>query len=170
MEREVELAEAAAAGDAAAFTMLVRIHEGAVRRFLRRLAGDGASDDLAQEVFLRAWRMSGRWRREGIYKSWLMGIAWKAFLDYHRAQGRRGAREQVAFENSQLRRSDANCQIDVARALAELPERERAAALLCFGEGYSHGEAARIMGIPLGTLKSTVARARTTLAKRLEEV
>ena len=45
---------------------------------------------------------------------------------------------------------------------------ERAAALLCFGEGCSHGEAAEIMGLPLGTLKSIVARARAALVKILE--
>ena len=54
------------------------------------------------------------------------------------------------------------------RALSGLGERERAAAILCFGEGCSHGEAAAAMRIPLGTLKSIVARARAQLAQRLE--
>ena len=54
------------------------------------------------------------------------------------------------------------------RALAELGERERAAALLCFGEGHSHGEAAAILGLPLGTVKSLVARARRSMLAYLE--
>ena len=166
MDRETELARAAAAGDAAAFTALVRLHEGAVRRFLARLLRGEGADDLAQEVFLKAWRMAGHWRGEGSYKSWLMGIAWTSFLSFHRSRGRREEREQADIALAPARDSDAA--IDLARALAGLEERERAAALLCFGEGCSHGEAARIMGLPLGTLKSIVARARTALAAQLE--
>jgi RNA polymerase sigma-70 factor (ECF subfamily) len=59
--------------------------------------------------------------------------------------------------------------LDIDRALASLSPDERAAALLCFGEGYSHSEAARILELPLGTLKSIVARARTKLALYLGE-
>jgi RNA polymerase sigma-70 factor (ECF subfamily) len=165
MDEETMLARRAAAGDAAAFAMLVQRHEGPVRRFLRRLSGEGA-DDLAQEVFLKAWRMAGRWRGEAGYRSWLMGIAWNAFRTSRRADRRRTQREG-AFEPEQAA-GDANAKIDVERALAALGERERAAALLCFAEGCSHREAAAIMRLPLGTLKSILARARTALAAQLE--
>lgn len=167
MDQERELARRAAAGDAAAFTALVRLHEAAVRRFLRRLAGNGA-DDLAQEVFLKAWRRAGEWRGEGSYRGWLMKIAWTAFLGAHRAGGRREARDHAAYEADAPARRDPDAAIDLDRALAALGERERAAALLCFGEGCSHNEAAGIMGLPLGTLKSIVARTRTALVARLE--
>jgi RNA polymerase sigma-70 factor (ECF subfamily) len=168
MNQESELARRAAAGDAAAFSALVRAHEGAVRRFLARLTrGDGA-DDLAQEVFLKAWRRAGDWRGEGSYRGWLLRIAWTMFLTAHRAGGRRAARDQAAFDAGTGATSDPNMTIDLSRALAALGERERAAASLCFGEGFSHAEAARIMGLPLGTLKSIVARARAALVERLE--
>jgi RNA polymerase sigma-70 factor (ECF subfamily) len=68
--------------------------------------------------------------------------------------------EEPAGENSDLR-------LDLERAMAQLPERERAAAVLCFAQGYSHGEAAEILDMPLGTLKSIVARARATLLQHL---
>jgi len=168
MDRETDLAKAAAAGDVAAFTALVRLHEAPVRRFLQRLLkGDGA-DDLAQEVFLKAWRMAAHWRGDGSYKAWLMGIAWTSFLGFRREEGRRTARDTNAFQSEYLSAPDANAALDLSRALKSLPDRERAAALLCYGEGYSHGEAAEIMGLPLGTLKSLVARARTALTDRLE--
>lgn len=165
MDQDSELARRAAAGDAAAFTALVRAHEAAVRRFLRRLAGETA-DDLAQETFLKAWRMAGRYRGDGRYRAWLMRIAWTAFLGAHRAQGRRDAREAATPRDEPGH--DPETRIDLARALAGLGPRERAAALLCFGEGCSHGEAARIMALPLGTLKSIVARARAALVETLE--
>jgi len=165
MDEDTQLARAAAAGDAAAFSQLVRRHEGAVRRFLLRLSGQSA-DDLAQEVFIQAWRLGSTWRATGSYKSWLMGIAWTQFLAARRGDQRRLARE-TAWESPGAA-IDTAARIDLMRALSELGERERAAAILCFGEGCSHGEAASIMKVPLGTLKSIVARARTQLAHRLE--
>jgi len=166
MDQDLALARRAAAGDAAAFTALVRAHEAAVRRFLRRLAGDSA-DDLAQEAFLKAWRRAGDFRGEGRYRAWLMRIAWSQFLAAHRAGGRRDAREAATAPDAESRR-DPDAAIDLQRALAGLGERERAAALLCFGEGCSHSEAAEILGLPLGTLKSVVARARAALVHKLE--
>jgi len=168
MDQDRELARRAAAGDAAAFTALVRSHEGAVRRFLSRLTRGEGADDLAQEVFLKAWRTAGSYRGEGAYRGWLMQIAWTAFLTSHRAKGRRQARDQASFEEDGGAAHDPDARIDLERALASLGDRERAAALLCFGEGCSHSEAAEIMRLPLGTLKSILARARAALTARLE--
>ena len=165
MDEDTQLAKAAAGGDAAAFSQLVRRHEGAVRRFLLRLSGQSA-DDLAQEVFIQAWRLGSTWRGTGNYKSWLMGIAWTQFLAARRSDQRRLARE-TAWENPAAE-TDTSTKIDLMRALSELGERERAAAVLCFGEGCSHAEAAAVMRMPLGTLKSVVARARAQLAQQLE--
>jgi RNA polymerase sigma factor (sigma-70 family) len=167
MDPSEALAKRAAAGDAAAFAMLVRQHEAAVRRFLGRLADHGA-DDLAQETFLTAWRRVAAWRGTGSYRGWLLRIAWTTFLGAHRAAGRQQARDQAAFEDSGASGRDPELAIDLSRALAGLDPRDRPAALLCFGEGCSHAEAAEVMGIPLGTLKSIVARARAALVQRLE--
>lgn len=136
-----------------------------MRGFLRRLAGHDA-DDLAQETFLKAWRARGSWRGEGSYEGWLLRIAWRLFLSSRRVRREEatgGLGERVAAHGGPADR------MAVERAFARLPERERAAALLCFAEGYSHGEAAAIMAVPLGTLKSLVARARAALARELEE-
>jgi RNA polymerase sigma factor (sigma-70 family) len=157
------LARQAAAGDVAAFTFLVRRHERAVRSFLARLTGGEGADDLAQETFLKAWRTASSWRGDGPYRGWLMRIAWRSFLS-----SRRGRREEQAAVEERAAAIDHAARIDVGRALAGLPERERAAALLCFGEGCSHSEAAAILDLPLGTLKSIVARARIALVRQLE--
>ena len=168
MDAERDFATRAAAGNAAAFTALVRLHEAAVRRFLGRLTRGAGADDLAQDVFVRAWRKAGEWRGSGSYRSWLLGIAWTEFLASRRAEARRAARDHQAYERSATAMRDPEAALDLQRALEALGERERAAASLCFGEGCSHAEAAEIMGLPLGTLKSIVARARTALAARLE--
>ena len=131
---------------------------------MRLTRGDGA-EDLAQETFLKAWRMAGSFRGEGSYEGWLLRIGWRLFLSRRRARREAPADLDAGEEGH---RPDLEARIDVDRALARLPERERAAALLCFGQGYSHGEAAAILGLKLGTLKSVVARARAELARQLE--
>jgi RNA polymerase sigma-70 factor, ECF subfamily len=157
------LAARAAAGDVAAFSQLVRRHERRVRSFLERLTGGQGADDLAQESFLKAWRMAGSFRGEGSYEGWLLRIAWRQFLS-----SRRRVRELPTEIEPAGAPVDAAARIDIERALARLPERERAAALLCFGEGRSHAEAAAVLELPLGTLKSIVARARAELVRQLE--
>ncbi|HEY0149261.1 MAG TPA: RNA polymerase sigma factor [Allosphingosinicella sp.] len=163
------LARRAAEGDSLAFTALVRRHERKVRAFLSRLTQGRDSDDLAQEVFVKAWRLAGEWRGDGSYGGWLMRIAWTSFLSAHRAETRRQGRDHHAYERSEDAVPDPNSRIDAQRALAGLDERERGAALLCFAEGYSHAEAAKIMDIPLGTLKTIIARARAKLVTALED-
>jgi RNA polymerase sigma-70 factor, ECF subfamily len=109
--------------------------------------------------------MAGAWRGEGSYEGWLLRIAWRQFLS-----DRRGRRAEVELDEAATGAAahDPDAAIDVDRALARLAPRGRAAALLCLGEGYSHKEAAAILGLPLGTLKSVVARARAELVRHLE--
>jgi RNA polymerase sigma-70 factor (ECF subfamily) len=154
-----------AAGDVAAFTALVRRHERRVRAFLVRITRGEGADDLAQETFLKAWRMASAYRGEGSYEGWLLRIAWRQFLSSRR---KRSEAASELPDMADLRAEGGDLRIDVERALGRLGPRERAAAMLCLGEGYSHGEAAEILGLPLGTLKSIVARAKGALVKHLE--
>lgn len=141
------------------------MHEPKLRAMLRRVAGDHA-DDIAQEAFLAAWRSSSSWRGDGNYFSWLARIAWRQFLSHKR-------RERPTEELSEAEHvAIADCpssRAGIDQAMARLPARERMAAILCFAEGYSHGEAAQIMDVPLGTLKSLAARARRGLVVCLED-
>ena len=139
-----------------------------MRGFLRRLCGAAHADDLAQITFLKAWRAAGSFRGEGSYEGWLLSIAWTQFLSERRRQPDAREVEPRSQGASSPSQPDPEARFDVERALAALPERERAATLLCLGEGWSHADAAIILGIPLGTLKSLVARARTKLAAKLE--
>jgi RNA polymerase sigma-70 factor (ECF subfamily) len=168
VDGESGLGRRAAAGDAAAFAALVRLHEGKVRRFLSRLAPGGEADDIAQDAFVTAWRARAGYRG-GSYGAWLMRIAWTHFLSHRRSESRRTARDHAAWEATEATpAASPDLRFDVAQAFAALDERERAAAMLCFADGHSHAEAAEIMQLPLGTLKSIVARARTRLAAVLE--
>jgi len=165
-EDDRALAARAASGDVSAFTVLVGRHERRVRSFLWRLCRNReAADDLAQETFLRAWRKAASFRSDGSYEGWLLRIAWRRFLTHARTK-RLEVLDRPTDEPPLT--ADVGAAVDINRALGRLEPRERAAALLCFGEGRSHQEAAAILDMPLGTLKSVVARARTRLVAHLE--
>lgn len=155
----------AAGGDLAAFGALVRAHEAPLRRFTRRLGGDDG-DDIAQDALLGAWRSLAQWRGEGSFGGWLRRIAVRRFLDSKRRSSARVHSELDPATPSRDASPDRRIAVDMA--LAALAPRERAAALLVFAEGHSHVEAAAILGLPLGTLKWIVARARTALIPLLE--
>ena len=145
----------------------MRANEIPLRRYLRRLAGDD-SDDLAQEAFLAAWRSIGQWRADGSFAGWLRQIGTRRFLDRQR---KAGPRHFAELDPALAAPADAvDERLAVNQALAALPPRERAAAILVYAEGHSHQETAQILGLPLGTLKSIIARARNALAGRLEGI
>lgn len=155
----------AAGGDLAAFGELVRAHEASLRRYTRRLAAD-EGDDIAQDALLLAWQKMGDWRGDGSFAGWLRRIATRRYLDRQRRVGPRNF-DQV--DPSMVAPDDVpDRRIAVDRALAALGPRERAVALLVFGEQYSQAEAAALLDLPLGTLKTIVARARAALIPLLE--
>ena len=157
----------AAAGDAEAFTVLVRTHEARVRSFLARVAPADA-DDLAQQTFVAAWQQAGRFRRDGGVAAWLLTIAWSKFLMADRARRRAGSRDAAWLDGVDTVIAPAQeAAIDHDRVLAALGSRERAALVLTLGHGYTHDEAAAIMAVPLGTLKSLAARGRAQAATML---
>ena len=162
------LAAAAARGEGAAFELLVRRHERVVRGFLARLAGPNRADDLAQETFLTAWTKASGFTGEGRYKGWLIRIAWRAFLMDARGRGRR-LPEHVGVGDppEQADRSDSERDLIVEDALGRLKPEDRAAVILCLVLGHSHGEAAQILEMPLGTLKTRVARGSAKLLELL---
>ena len=153
-DEDLALCRRAAAGDRAAFALLVAGHERPLRAFLGRVAGPDLAEDLAQEAFLKAWRFAGRYDGLSRYSTWLTRIAWRCFLDTARR------RRQALDPRDEPLQQSAGEAVEVGDMLARLATRERAALVLCDGHGWSHAEAAELLGMPLGTLKSTVARAK----------
>ena len=151
------------------FGALVRAHQSKVRGFLGRLTrGDMAlADDLAQETFLEAYLKLAQYRGEGSFGSWLCGIAWSRFL-----MERRKRKEEPLDELPESASADpapaSAARLDLERAMARLSAEERAALTLCYALGHSHGEAAEILHLPLGTVKSHVLRGREKLKAMLE--
>ncbi len=166
---DVGLVARAKAGSDQAFGLLVQAHQQAVRAFLRRVCADAAeADDLAQETFLTAWSSLGRLRPEARVRTWLCGIAWRKAQTAARTRARAARRDRQWLDTrSDVAGHGGDDRADVARALAGLPLEQRAAIALCLGGDWSHAEAAEALGLPLGTVKSHVARGRAKLMEVL---
>ena len=160
----------ARAGDRAAFARLVRAHQSRVRLQLRRLThGDLAlADDLAQETFVQAWQHLAAFRGEARLATWLHRIALSRFLQHVR---RPGALVDwcaaVDAEDTPAPAPPEGLRLDVERALAALGEMQRLAVVHCYHLDLTHAEAAQVLGLPLGTLKSHLDRAKARLRELL---
>ena len=156
--------------DRRAFAELVRRHQGQVRTVLRRLTrGDaGLADDLAQETFILAWRNLRHFRFQARFSTWLYRIAFNAWQSDARKRrellmdDEDGVETSVAFEDT-----DPAARLDLEKAIGTLSDGERAAIVACYYADLSHEEAAQALGMPLGTVKTHVLRARAKLKARL---
>lgn len=141
-------------------------HEARLRSFLGRVAGGAEGDELAQEALLRAWQRGVDFRGEGSWFGWVAGIGWRLFLDRRRREVRRAGWMAAELDTAdQSVPPESGAALDLARLFGQLGDAERAAMTLCLGHGHSHGEAAAILGLPLGTVKSLVLRGRDKLQR-----
>lgn len=164
-----QLAALSLAGQNSAFEELVRRHQGVVRNWLRRLAGDHArADDVAQETFVRAWQQLSAYRGDGEFRSWLLTIAYRQFLQSLRRQKSRDSLlEQVEQQDLQEATGSGHDALpDLTRLLSVLSVEERACMLLCYSHGHSHGEVSALLDIPLGTVKSHIRRSVQRIRER----
>jgi RNA polymerase sigma-70 factor (ECF subfamily) len=159
----------AAGGDASAFATLYERHAPSVMAFVWHLTWDRtAAEDAVQETFLRVWRAAGRFRAGARLEPWLFRIARRAAYD-----ARRRRREAPLGEVARGTPADATARgAEAARALREavdgLRERLRLAFVLVRLEGRSYAEAAALLDVPEGTVKSRVAAAEAVVRRRLE--
>ena len=168
---EARLIGLARVGDLRAFGRLVDAHQAPVRAFLRRLAGNAAdADDLAQEAFARTWEVLHRFDGASSLRTFICGVAFQYWRRTRRATMRRQKREDAYMELSDTQSGPPARQVQalaLRRAMEALPEDQRAALALCLGQDFSHAEAAEILGLPLGTVKSHVTRGRARLQAAL---
>ena len=153
-----------------AFAELVRNHQSSVRGLLRHLTRTDVAlaDDLAQETFLRVYKNLRSFRGEARFSTWLYRIAYNCFREEARKR-----KELVGIDEERLQTEqdpqtvDPALRHDLMYALSLLPLHERSAVLLCCQNGLSHDEAARVLDIPLGTVKTNVLRGREKLKRTL---
>jgi RNA polymerase sigma factor (sigma-70 family) len=166
---DAALVAAARAGSDAAFARLVAAHQAPLRAFLRRtLGGFDLADDVAQETFVAAWASLGGLKDAAGFRPWLFGIGWKKAQDALRSGLRGQARDRAWLEASEPSPGvSAEDRMALESAMTALPPDQRACVALCLADGFSHGEAADILRLPLGTVKSHVTRGRARLLAAL---
>jgi RNA polymerase sigma-70 factor (ECF subfamily) len=139
---------------------LFRAHWPLVNGYLARRTGDAVlAEELAQETFYRATRAFLGWRG-GSAVAWLLAIARHVLID----EARRG-RRLVPLQDSLVADREAGGEDEVARVLAALPAPQRQVLELVYIFGYSHAEAAAILGTSEGAVKTAVWRARSAFRR-----
>lgn len=167
-----------AGGDQRAFQKLMRRHLARTVRLASRILGSTlAAEDVAQEAFIRVWKHAGDWQdpaQSGAkFTTWLYRIVLNLCIDEKRRN---------RFTNIESIPEPADAKPDaehkmqqqeqsgrVRAALEKLPERQRAAFVLCFYEEYSNKEAADMLGISIGAVESLLVRSRRMLREELVE-
>ena len=139
-----------------------------LRRYALALADTpAAADDLVQDCLERAIRKRHQWKRHGSIRSWLYRILYNVFLN----QTAQRNRERREFDIDELsaplteppRQENQVIFREIAAAVWQLPKEQRAAIMLTALEGLSYDEAAEIIGVPIGTLRSRLSRGREKL-------
>lgn len=186
MERleEKALLERLQRGDQRAFRELVQMHQQRVYRYLYRLLGNrDEAAEVAQEVFLAAFRFIGSFRGESSLLTWLFRIATNMYKNRIRYNVRRHRGRETGFDEI-VERSDfrpvgerpanpehlvSGHQLEVALqdAINRLPEEFRETLVLRDIELLSYEEIQVLLGVPEGTIKSRLHRGRSMIAKML---
>ena len=159
----------AASGDAHAFERLYRRHVNRIHTLVRRMMGED-SEDITQEVLVRAWQKLGTFRGEAAFGTWLHRLAVNVVLNRRAARGRLRKlfveEPEEGFEPP-ARPASPMAGLDFEAAVARLSPGARQVFVLHDVEGYRHEEIAGMLGISAGTSKSQLHYARMALRQAL---
>ncbi len=163
VDAATQWAIAARSGDPLAQAAFVRATQAEVWRFVAALIDASHADDLTQETYLRAFRALPRFEGRSSVRTWLLGIARRACADHLRALTRRRRLEARLAQDIEDAHPDPAGQISAHALLKRLaPERREAFALTQL-LGLTYEQAATVLEVPVGTIRSRVARARADL-------
>jgi RNA polymerase sigma-70 factor (ECF subfamily) len=155
-------------GDPEAFAALVRRHQRMIHALTFRMTGSLAdADDLAQEVFIQAWRQLDSFRAESRLSSWLYRIAINRCLNWQKQSRRQAQLRDELTPPAPSTEADALGPA-VQEALLRLPAKQRAAIVLTVYDGLNHAEAARALGCTEATVSWRVFAARRKLKRWLQ--
>ena len=172
-----ELVLLARQGDPDAFDQLVARHQGAVyRAALAALRVREDAEEVAQDAFIRAWKALGRFRGDSSFRTWILRIVWNRAISHRRGvagwlrratpiadvaePATRGADGHADVHNAQL-------YAHVVSAIQALTPKLRDALLLAQSGEYQYDEIARMLGVPLGTVKWRISEARRKVRETL---
>lgn len=162
-----------AAGGRAAFAVLSRRHLKRSLALARRIVGnDSDAEEVVQDSFLQVWRHAGSWRGESSrFTTWLYRIVVNRSLSCRRRRGFEPLEEALEVACPQpdgcAEAEGRELAAELDAAIAALPDRQRAALGLCYYQGLSCAEAARVLEVSVSAAESLLVRARRALRQRL---
>ena len=168
MDDLTQLALRAQRGDDESLAELIRRTQPDVWWMCAHVAGRERADDLTQETFLRAWRALPRYRSEAGVRSWLLAIARNTAVDGLRAASRRPVGGAALAESLVPHAPDPANLVATHQLFDSLDPDRRTALFLTQLLGLSYAEAAVVCGVPVGTIRSRIARGRADLLGDLE--
>ncbi|MEQ9813314.1 MAG: RNA polymerase sigma factor [Azospirillaceae bacterium] len=129
------------------------------------------ADDLVQDSLEKAVKRAHQWRKRGSFRFWLRAIVYRTFLNQRRAQQRRGISVPIdllaEFEGTESPSLVSELR-EVLRRMDTLPADQHDVLVLVAIEGFTYAEAATLLSVPVGTVRSRLARARVALNEQLE--
>lgn len=180
-DREADLVEAMAGGDKeSALAEFYQRYSGKVMALLvRMLRSRAEAEERLQDVFVELWRRAPQYdRRRASVSTWVITVARSRALDTLRARARRKADAQIPTEDAQLaapetdrpdlKAEEALRRQRLQRALATLSDEQRQVLEASYFRGLSHGDIARELELPLGTVKSRILGGMKALRKVLK--
>jgi RNA polymerase sigma-70 factor (ECF subfamily) len=186
-DSDAYLVERALDNDLAAFEQLVARYQNKITAFAARMLNDrDEAEDVAQEVFIKAYRSLDSFRGASSFSTWLYRIATNLCIDRVRTKKRRpqqaysldepldkeeekGGRDVAdsTFEPSgQVERDELRQQVRIT--VAEMPEKLREVLVMCDIQGMAYEQISQVLDVPIGTVKSRLFHARADLARRLK--
>jgi len=163
-------------GDERAYGQLVDRHLDRTLAFAQRvLSNRSEAEDVLQEAFLRVWKKAPTWTNDGArFSTWFYRVVLNLCIDRKRKPAHAALPDDFEFADSspiadaQLEETQASELVE--KALAELPDRQREAVVLCYYQGLSNKEAAEILSVRVKALESLLVRARKNLQVLLDGV
>ena len=162
------------------FKDIVKNNQNNVRSIIRLITKE-TNEDLEQEVYVKVWKNSTKYKEQGSFKSWINTIAKNVSKDYLKSVQKRNADSVVndeeilntikdKKETPELRLIKSNRQEQIINAVNSLKPKFKEVVLLCEMYGYSYEEAAKKLTCPIGTIKSRLYNAKKELAVLLKDL
>lgn len=164
-DSEALLIASARAGDHAAFESLVRLHQDRIVGQLTRMTSSAdVAEELAQEVFLKAYQSLRAFRSQSKFSTWLIRIAFNTAHTYFASSAFRSRRKEIEFSTEHEARDQGATEISETRqlvtaALSQLKPKFREVVVLIAIEGFSYEQAADALQLPIGTVSSRMTTA-----------
>lgn len=169
---EILIQRAVKAQDRHAFSQLVLRYQSRLRQALRQQCGGdyALADDIAQDAFIKAHHALASFKGQSAFFTWLYQIARNSLMSHYRRKIPEPDSELVERTQAQQLSDGPGLEArDLNRALSQLSAPQREALHLTYRLGYSNDEAAQLMQLPLGTIKSHVLRGKAKLKSILQD-